>query len=128
MAADVVVVTDAGMDIITNRLKGSGTEPKYVHWGTGTTGAAAADTALETARAEDRTDGTSSRVTTTVTNDTYQVAGTITAAGSSAAITEAGLFDASTDGNMLLRGTFDAINLQIGDSIAFTVKVKFDQA
>lgn len=126
--ADVVIVTDAGMAIITNRLKGSGDEPKYVAWGTGTTSPVAGDTALETAAAESRTDGTSSRVTTNVTNDTYQVAGTIACTGTAKAITEVGLFDASTSGNMLLRGTFSAINVNVGDSVAFTIKVVFDQA
>ena len=126
--ADVVVVTDAGMAIITNRMSAAGTEPKHVAWGTGTTSPVAGNTALETAAAESRTDGTATRVTTNVTNDTYQVAGTITCAGTAKAITEVGLFDASTVGNMLMRATFDAINVSVGDSIAFTIKVVFDQA
>lgn len=128
MAADVVTITNAGLGIITNRIKGSGTSPDYVHWGTGTTAAAVGDTALQTARAEARTQGTMTQQTTNTSNDTYQLVGTITAAGTTAAITEAGLFDASTNGNMLLRGTFDAINLQVGDGIQFTIKTVFDQA
>lgn len=124
---DVVVVTDVGMGIITNRVKGAGTEPNHIGWGTGVTAAAAGNTALETARAEARTAGTSTREQTNVTNDTYQVVGTITASGSAAAITEVGLFDASTAGNMFLRGTFDAINVNVGDSIQFTIKSVFDQ-
>lgn len=125
--ADTVVVVNGGLDIITNRLKGSGTEPNYIHWGTGTTTAAATDTALETARGEDRVSGTSTRETTNTTNDTYQVVGTLTASGSPAAITEAGLFDAATGGNLFLRGTFDAINLNVDDSVQFTIQTVFDQ-
>lgn len=127
--ADVVVVTNKGLGIVTDRIKGAGTEPKYVHWGISSTSAAsAADTALGSARAEARVDGTSSRITTNSSLDTYQVAGTLTAAGTAAAIKEAGLFDASTAGNLYLRGTFDVVNLNVGDSIALTIKSVFDQS
>lgn len=126
--ADVVKVVNGGLGIVTNRIKGSGTEPKYVGWGTGTTAADVADTGLETARAEARTDGTSTQQTTTTTSDTYRVVGSITCAGTAAAITEVGLFDASTAGNLFLRGTFSAINVSVGDSIQFTINTVFDQA
>ena len=125
---DVVKVTDAGMAIVTNRIKGAGTEPKHIGWGIGTTGAANGDTALESASAEARTDGTSTRQQTNVANDTYQVVGTVTCAGAGKAITEMGLFDAATDGNLFLRATFSAINVSVGDSIEFTAKAVFDQA
>jgi hypothetical protein len=121
-------LTNAGLAIITNRIKGAGTEPNYVHWGTGTTAAAVTDTTLETAGAESRTSGTSTRVTTTATNDTYQVVGTITCTGSGKAITEMGLFDASTDGNLFTRHTFSAINVAVGDSIQFTAKTVYANA
>ena len=116
------VVTTVGKGIITDRIIGNGTEPKYVAWGTGTTGAVAADTALETPSAEARTSGTSSQATTTSADDTYQVVGTITSA-SGQTISEAGLFDASTSGNMLMRGDFTGVALLTGESIAFTMKV-----
>lgn len=125
---DVVTVTNTGLGITTNRIKGAGTEPKYVAWGTGTTAAEATDTALETAGAEARTDGTSTQQTTNTTNDTYQVVGVITCTGTNKAITEVGLFDASSAGNLFLRGTFDAINVNVGDSVQFTIKAVYDQA
>jgi hypothetical protein len=126
--ADVVKVVNGGLDIVTNRIKGSGTEPSYVGWGTGTTGADVTDTGLETARGESRTNCTTTRQTTNTTNDTYRAVGTITCASTSAAITECGLFDASTSGNLFLRATFDAINVNVGDSIQFTINTVFDQA
>ncbi len=116
--------THAGSTIVVNRIKGTGTEPKYMHWGTGTTTAAVTQTALVTPRGESRVSGTSSIVTVSQTDDAYQVVGTITCASSAAAITEFGQFDASTDGNMLIRSSFDAINVEIGDSIQFTSKFK----
>lgn len=122
------VFTNAGAAIVTNRIISAGTAPKNIGWGIGTTAAAVTDTALVTESAPTtaggRTVGTESRTTVTNTNDNYQVAGTVTA-GSSLAITEAGLFDAVTSGNMLIRSVFSAVNVVSGDSIAFTFGLKF---
>lgn len=118
------VLVQNGRGIISNRILGSGTEPKYVAWGTGTTTAAAGDTALTTASSEARTSGTSTQVTTTTTNDTYQVVGTITSTQTQS-IAEFALFDASTSGTLFVHGNFTAIPLQNGDSIQFTIKVSF---
>lgn len=121
------VVTNVGKGIIAQRMFGatpSQAEPKFVAWGTGAGTAAATDTTLFTESAEARTSGTGSAVTTTNTNDTHQVTGTITATATRA-ITNAGVFDASTTGNLYVKGDFTTINLSTGDSIAFTVKVQF---
>lgn len=124
------VVTNSGKAIAAKRHIGSTpaqAEPNYIGIGTGATGAArtalAADTALSTA-AESRVAGTSSSVTTTVTNDTYQTVGTVTATASRA-VDEAGTFDASTAGNMDISATFAVVNLAIGDSLQLTMKKQF---
>lgn len=123
-----VVFTNAGAAIVTNRIIQAGTAPKNIGWGIGTTAAVVTDTALVTESAPTtaggRTVGTESRTTITNTNDNYQVVGTVTA-GSTLAITEAGLFDAVTAGNLLIRGVFSAINVVSSDSIAFTFGLKF---
>lgn len=127
------VVVDGGLDIVTNRIKGSGTEPLNIGWGTGAGTAAVANTTLfteklvdlTTSAGTDHTAGTSSRVTTTTTNDTYQVTGTRTATGAGT-VTNAGLFDAASGGNLFLKGDFTGIGLASGDSIAFTFKAIFD--
>lgn len=123
MPASTAVV-NAGRAIITNRITGSGTEPKYVAMGTGTTAVSLTDTALG-GEVESRTTGTSSRTTTSTTNDTYQVTGTV-AATTSRTIGEAGLFDQSAlGGNMFVRGVLaSTISLASGDSIAFTFTVQ----
>lgn len=122
------VFTNAGAAIVTNRIIQAGTAPKNIGWGIGTTAAAVSDTALQTESAPTtaggRTVGTESRTTITNTNDNYQVAGTVTA-GSTLAITESGLFDAVTAGNMLIHSVFSAVNVISGDSIAFTFGLKF---
>lgn len=131
MAADVVVVVDQGMEITTDRLLDSpnGNQPQWIDMGTGTTPAAAADTVLETPGGEARTVGVMTQETTSVTDDTLQVVGTITESSGGAAITECGLFThlTSTTGFLYLRATFDAINLLDGNSIEFTIQVKYDQ-
>jgi hypothetical protein len=64
------VVTNAGRDIVTNRIKGLGTEPLNIGWGTAAGTAAVGDTTLfteklvdlTTSAGTDHTAGTSSRV------------------------------------------------------------------
>jgi hypothetical protein len=117
------LLVNTGRAIVTSRISGGGTEPKYVAWGTGSGTTGQTDTTLFTENGS-RTSGTSSQQTTSTTNDTYQVIGTITAGGS-LAITNAGLFDASTSGNLFVKGDFSTINLSSGDSIQFTFKTQF---
>lgn len=124
------VVTNKGRSILVDRVQTTaGTytaAPKFVRMGTGATSAsrtaAVADTALSTS-AEASTSGTESIVTTSVSADTYQVTGTVTATATRA-VDEAGLFDAATVGNMFTSATFAVINLSSGDSIAFTWKAQ----
>jgi len=127
------VIVNGGQAIPPNRMLGGGTEPLNVGWGTGAGTAVVGDTTLFTETALDltttsgsRTAGTSSRVTTTLTNDTYQVTATKTASGAGT-VTNAGLWDNVTigSGTLYLKGDFTGIVLASGDSIAFTIKVKF---
>lgn len=94
------VVTRKGKDILSGRLIGATptqAEPKIVTWGLNpnTLTAAATDVGMFDESAEARVTGTSSQVTTTNANDTYQVVGTITASASRA-IKEFGAFDSTT--------------------------------
>lgn len=120
--------TNVGKAETTNRIIGAGTQWTYVAWGTGSTaGFSAATTALVTEGPEARVNGTGSRVTSAspaVTNDTYRVTATITA---SAARTpnQAGVFTASTSGNMCVFGDHSATTLASGESIAYTIDVTF---
>ena len=125
--ADVVTVVDSGLAKVTDLLAAVTTVcPGWVGWGIGTTAPVVGNTALATPSAEARTVGTKTQQTTTTTNDTYQVIALITAA-SAQAITEVGVFDALTAGNLFLRATFLPINVSIGDTIEFTIKTKFEQ-
>lgn len=118
------VIANSGKAVTTNRLKGAGTEPNYAAWGTGVGTAAATDTTLFTEAAEARVAGTSTQQTTTTTNDTYQVVATITSAGTQT-ITNFGLFDAATVGNLFLKGDFTGVALVAGESVQFTANAVF---
>ena len=84
--------------------------------GTGTTAAAAGDTAL----------GTQSAIvaltSTTVSTNTVQYVASFPAGtpASAAAITEAGLFNAASSGTMLARVVFDEVNKGTADSLTIT--------
>jgi hypothetical protein len=121
--ATTIKIANVGLALITALLKGS--THKYIGWGIGTTAANVANTALESAGAEARATGTQDDVQTTVADDTYQVIGTITCAGAGKAITEACVFSADTNGTLLVRAVFDAVNVAVGDSIQFTIKIAF---
>lgn len=130
------LITNTGRAAAASRLNGAGSEALFspIGQGIGTTAAAATDTTLETERtaAGGAASGvhalpgasvTASRVTTTVTNDTAQLVGSI-AEAATMAITESGLFNADTNGVMLARQVFAAINVVSGDSLQFTWKIK----
>jgi hypothetical protein len=117
------LLVNTGKAIVTNRLNSGGTIPSYVAYGTGAGTTAIADTTLFTETGT-RVSGTVTQQTTTTTNDTFQVIGTQTAGGT-LAITNAGLFDAATVGNLFVKGDFSTINLSSGDSIQFTFKTQF---
>ena len=125
--ATATVFTNTGRAIVTNRIVGAGTEPRFIALGTGATVAArtavAADTALST-EVETRASGTSSRVTTTFANDTYQTIGTVTASALRS-VDEAGTFDAVTTGSMSVSATFGVVTLQTGDSLQITARTQF---
>ena len=117
------LLVNTGKAIVTNRLNSGGTIPQYVAWGTGAGTTAATDTTLFT-EVTPRVSGTVTQQTTSTTNDTFQVVATQTAS-TTETITNAGLFDASTSGNLFVKGDFTGVTLNSGDSIAFTVKVQF---
>ncbi len=119
------VYSNTGKAITTNKLKGTGTSPDYIAWGTGAGTVLITSTTLFTEASETRVQGTMTQQTTTTTSDTFQVVGTMTVAGAGKTITNAGLFDAVSAGNAFMMGDFTGIVLNVGESISFTFKVVF---
>lgn len=121
------LVTNAGKAEVAGLLNGATTGAfDYIAVGTGTTAAAAGDTALQTEIVDSglaRAQGTTSRITTTVTNDTAQVTKTFSVTGTKA-VTEAGLLDAASAGIILARQVFAAVNVSNGDSLQITWKIQ----
>ena len=128
-------IATAGRAVISARLYGTASAAYgAIGQGTGVAAFAITDTTLGT---EVKADGTAaagvhaipsasvtaSSVTTTLTNDTAQFVGTV-AETATIAVTECGLFNADTNGTLLARQTFSAINVVNGDSIQFTWKIK----
>jgi hypothetical protein len=115
------LVVSAGKAQVAGLINGATTGVfNYIAIGTGTTSPSASDTALgnEVARAS----ATVGRTTTNVTNDTATWSATFNFTASYA-ITEAGIFNASSGGTMLARQTFSAVNVVSGDSLTINWKV-----
>ena len=122
---DNLVVT-VGKQWMSGALSGDTVTPsdmKYIEIGTGAVAADAGDTTLGAAVGT-RATGTQSRVTTTVTSDTYQAVGSVSITDTWA-VTECGLFSASSAGSLAARQVFAAINAVSGDTIQVTWKLKF---
>lgn len=127
-------VTNSGLANAVTAWHNYASRSRYLQWGEGS-GQGVTATAIASAgnTTEARTEGTTSVETETTTGDTYQIVGTITAAGTRA-ITELGVYDAAgtgsppTGGTMGVYGDFGAVNLDAADSITFTVRATYDQA
>lgn len=117
------IVTNAGKAQLALLAGDASATPfTYIALGSGTTTAAASQTALVTELTTNglaRAVATISRVTTTVTNDTYKAVYTWTASGSST-IEEIGVFNAASSGTMLSRALTGTKSIINGEQITAT--------
>ena len=109
-------VVTVGKNFIASRMNTTTTTMSHVELGTGTTGAAVGNTALETVISGSRTALTS----TTVTANAVAYVVTFAAGTGTGAVTEAGIFNASSGGTMLCRTTFSVINKAAADTLGIT--------
>lgn len=95
----------------------------YMGLGTGSTSPAAGDTALQT----ELSGGGYSRQAGVITSSTnvWQNVDTFSPGNGTGAITEAGLFSASTSGTMFARQVFSVYNKAAGDTLIITWTVTF---
>jgi len=111
------LVVDAGLDYIASRMKdATATAMSHMEVGTDTTAAAAGDTTLGSAVGASRTTLTS----TTVTDNAVAYVCTFGAGVGTGALTEAGIFNASSAGDMLCRTVYSVINKGAADSMTIT--------
>jgi len=108
------LVVTAGKNWVADRMNNANTVMTHMAVGTGTTAAAAGQTTLVTEN--DRNALTS----TTVTDNAVAYVATWAAGDATAAITEAGIFDAATSGDMLARTVFSVVNKGAADSMTIT--------
>jgi len=108
------VVVTAGKSWVADRMNDANTVMTHMAIGTGTNTAVIGDTTLQTEL--DRNALTS----TTVTDNAVAYVGTWAAADGTGAITEAGIFDASSSGDMLARTDFSVVNKGAADSMTVT--------
>ncbi len=109
-----LVVTTGKNFIAASMLKTTTNSPvamTHMGLGTGNTAANAADTTLQTAI------GTRSTVTPSVATNVVTYSATFAAGNATGAITEAGIFNASSAGTMLCRTVFSVVNKDAGDSL-----------
>ena len=110
------LVVTTGLAYIASRMKdATATAMTHMAVGTGSTAAAAGNTALETQLG--------SRValtSTTVTSNSIAYVASFGAGVATGALTEAGIFNASTSGTMLCRTVFAVINKGASDTMTIT--------
>ena len=108
------LVVTAGKNWVADRMNNANTVMTHMAVGTGTTAAAAGNTTLVTEN--DRNALTS----TTVTGNAIAYVATWAANDATAALTEAGIFDAASGGDMLCRTVFTVVNKASADSMTIT--------
>jgi hypothetical protein len=116
------VVTTAFVNYMVDQLQTETStwgDFKFHDSGVGTTAAAVGDTDIETTDGESRATGSQ---TEGASANIYKSVGTI-AYTTTKAITEHGLFNASTGPTLLDRHVFSAVNVVNGDSIEFTYEL-----
>ena len=120
-------VVTVGKNFIANRMKDGGgghtlkDEMSHMELGSGSTGAAAGNTTLETVI----TGGSGNRTALTtaggaVTTNSVAYVCTFLAGYGTGAVSEAGIFNASSSGDMLARTAFSTINKAAADTLGIT--------
>ena len=108
------LVVTAGKNWVADRMNNANAVMSHMAVGTGTNAAAAGDTTLQTEN--DRNALTS----TTVTNNAVAYVATWAAGDATAALTEAGILDAASGGDLLARTVFSVVNKGAADSMTIT--------
>jgi len=116
------MVVNSGLSHIVSRMVGVASA-SISHIGVGTSSTAAAKTQTALVAQVVRTAASLAIVTTTVSNDTVEVTATFGEGVGTGALTEAGLFNASTGGAMISRVVFATINKLSTDTVSISWKI-----
>ena len=108
------LVVTAGKNFIADRLKNNTTVMSHMAIGTGSTAAAAGNTALGSEA------GRVALTSSTVSTNSVAYVASFGAGTGTGAITEAGLLNASSSGTLLCRTVFSVINKGANDTLGIT--------
>ena len=109
------LVVDDGLEYIASRMKDTtATAMSHMGIGTGSTAAAAGNTALQTEAAR------VALTSTTVTANAVAYVASFGAGTGTGAITEAGILNAASSGTLLCRTVFSVVNKGASDSMTIT--------
>tara|TARA_B100000965_G_scaffold72723_1_gene57392 strand:- start:101 stop:544 length:444 start_codon:yes stop_codon:yes gene_type:complete len=109
------LVVDTGLDYIASRMKdATATAMSHMAIGTGSTAAAAGNTALGSEAARQ------ALTSTTVTSNAVAYVASFAAGTGTGAITEAGILNAASGGTLLCRTVFSVVNKGASDSMTIT--------
>jgi hypothetical protein len=109
------LVVDAGLDFIASRMGGTSSDVmSHMAVGSGSVAANAADTGLGSEL------GRVALASSTVTDNAIAYVATFGAGVGTGAVTEAGIFNDGTTGDMLCRTVFAVVNKQADDSLQIT--------
>lgn len=115
------LVVDSGLDFIASRMGGASSDVmSHMAVGSGTVAANAADTTLGSEL------GRSALTSSTVTDNAIAYVASFPAGTGTGAVTEAGIFNDASAGDMLCRTVFDVVNKQTDDSLQITWQVSLN--
>lgn len=106
------LIVDTGLNFICDRMKDDETAMTHMALGSGSTAAAAGDTALGTQLGSRELLDSS-----TVTNNQIVYVASFEAGDATGAVTEAGIFNAASGGTMLCRTVFSVVNKAADDTL-----------
>jgi hypothetical protein len=106
------LIVDTGLNFICDRMKDDETAMTHMALGSGSTAAAANDTTLGS-----QLGSREALDSSTVTNNQIVYVASFEAGDATGAVTEAGIFNASTGGTMLCRTVFSVVNKASDDTL-----------
>ena len=106
------LIVDTGLNFICDRMKNDETAMTHMALGSGSTAAAAGDTALGT-----QLGSREALDSSTVTNNQIVYVASFEAGDATGAVTEAGIFNAASGGTMLCRTVFSVVNKAADDTL-----------
>ena len=106
------LIVDTGLNFICDRMKDDETAMTHMALGSGSTAAAAGDTTLGS-----QLGSREALDSSTVTNNQIVYVASFEAGDGTGAVSEAGIFNASTGGTMLCRTVFAVVNKQADDTL-----------